>query len=322
MTSEGKQLGTVYGVKRFSWFLFVPKFDMIRGVGKDYMHGALLGVVKLLHSLWLNKDYHKNPWSLSKQLKEIHARYLRMKPPTCITRLPRGTVASFGHLKASEFRTFLLFYSIPCLYGILPEDYLQHFILLFESIYLLLQHSMSLSDLKKASQMLKHFCLKMKELYGARYESYNVHCLLHLASVVDGQASSYNNKVKLLEDMYVLGTLKTMALEGAGQAIVESLVAPVKHALKFYRLLLRREVIYSQEYSRVRKRNSYTVEFTKCLSQQAFGEIEYFLQCFLVCPNAAYCSETSSCNKPVGVAIAREFMKNTDLKIYTGGSFW
>lgn len=362
---------------------------MIRGVGIDYMHGALLGVVKLLLSLWLNKAYHKDPWSLSKQLKEIDARYLHMKPPSCITRLPRSIVANFGHLKASELRTFLLFYSIPCLYGILPEDYLQHFILLVESIYLLLKDSISLSDLNKATQMLKHFCLKMKELYGARYETYNVHCLLHLAERVcdlgplwshscfcfedfngelrklfcgtqgvvgqivlavsiqqkipellpiladypsakelylklNSQAISYNKKVKLFEDVYVLGTSKTMTLEGAEQAIVESLIGPVKHALKFYRLLLRREVIYSRKYSRVTKRNSYTVEFTKCHLQQAFGEIEYFLQCFLVCPNAAYCSETCSCNKPVGVAIVREFMKNSDLKIardqYTNAS--
>lgn len=93
-------------------------------------------------------------------------------------------ISNFSHLKASELRTFLLFYSIPCLYNILPDAYLQHLILLVQAIYLLLQDSISQSELKKASSLLKHFCLKIGYLYGPRYETYNVHCLLHLTDRV------------------------------------------------------------------------------------------------------------------------------------------
>ena len=121
--------------------MFVPKFDIIRGVVIDYMHSTLLGVVKMLLTLWSDKSYKGEPWSVCSRMKEIEEKYLKIGPLSCITRLPRSLIANFGHLKASEVRTFLLFYSIPCLYGILPEQYFQHHILLVEAIYLLLQDS-------------------------------------------------------------------------------------------------------------------------------------------------------------------------------------
>lgn len=164
--------------------MFVPKFDIIRGVAIDYMHSTLLGVVKMLLTLWSDKSYKGEPWSVCSRMKEIEERYLKIGPPSCITRLPRSLIANFGHLKASELRTFLLFYCIPCLYGILPEQYFQHYILLVEAIYLLLQDSISPRDIIKASSLLKHFCIRIKELYAARYETFNVHCLLHLTERV------------------------------------------------------------------------------------------------------------------------------------------
>jgi len=45
----------VYGVKGFSCFMFIPRFHIIRGVAVDYMHGTLLGVVKMLLQLWMDK---------------------------------------------------------------------------------------------------------------------------------------------------------------------------------------------------------------------------------------------------------------------------
>ena len=35
------------------------------------------------------------------------------------------------------------------------------------------------SDIAKASALLKHFCLRVKELCATRYETFNVHCFLH-----------------------------------------------------------------------------------------------------------------------------------------------
>lgn len=66
----------------------------------------------------------------------------------------------------------------------MPDEYFQHFILLVEAIWLLDQSSVSTLCLQKADNLLRHFCLRVEALYGRRYETFNVHCLLHLSECV------------------------------------------------------------------------------------------------------------------------------------------
>ena len=46
-----------YGIKGLAWSMMIPRFDIINGVGLDYLHNTLLGVVKMLSKLWFNKAY-------------------------------------------------------------------------------------------------------------------------------------------------------------------------------------------------------------------------------------------------------------------------
>jgi len=50
--------------------------------------------------------------------------------------------------------------------GILNEDYLQHYILFPEGLWLLLQSSVSLFDVNEAEMFLQNLCLKFAEYYG------------------------------------------------------------------------------------------------------------------------------------------------------------
>lgn len=87
-----------------------------------------------------------------------------------------------AHWKASEFRSFLLFYSLPCLWQILPEEYFQHFLLLVEAIWLLDQSSIPVKSIERAGLLLRHFCLRVEALYDSHYQTFN--CLLHLEECV------------------------------------------------------------------------------------------------------------------------------------------
>lgn len=176
---------TVHGVKGYSWFMFVPGFDIIHSIGIDYMHCVLLGVVKMLTNLWFDKSHTKERWSISSRVSEVDRRLSRIKPPNCISRVVRSISNYLCHWKASEFRSFLFFYGLPCLYNILPEDYFQHFLLLVDAVWLLNQECISQSNLAKSRRLFKHFCLEMDGLYGERYETFNVHCLLHLTKCVE-----------------------------------------------------------------------------------------------------------------------------------------
>ena len=45
-----------FGVKGLTWCMYFPKFDVIRGMAIDYMHAVLLGVLKMLTTLWFDKS--------------------------------------------------------------------------------------------------------------------------------------------------------------------------------------------------------------------------------------------------------------------------
>ena len=67
---------------------------------------------------------------------------------------------------ANELHNWVLYYSVPCLMGILPEDYLLNFILFVEALDILLQRKIESEDLKLARQLLKRFHMFWKSLYG------------------------------------------------------------------------------------------------------------------------------------------------------------
>jgi len=133
-------------------------------------------------------------------MKEIDQRYSMTGPPSCITRLLRSSMANFGHLKASELKTFLLFYCIPCLNGILPKKYFQYHTLLVEAIYLLLQDSYLPNNIAKASSLLKHFYHGVKELCAMHYKTFNVPCLLHRTERVKDLGSLWTHSCFSFED--------------------------------------------------------------------------------------------------------------------------
>ena len=70
---EGKY-SPVCGVKGYSWFMFVPGFDIIKGIGIDYMHCVLLGVTKMLMTLWFDKAHATEDWNVRKRLDEVDRR--------------------------------------------------------------------------------------------------------------------------------------------------------------------------------------------------------------------------------------------------------
>jgi len=74
--------------------------------------------------------------------------------------------ALFHFLSAAEYRSWLFFYSLPCMKGILSDDLFNHYALLVGGIYLLCQESISPADLKKAEMLLAHFVEMFDVYYG------------------------------------------------------------------------------------------------------------------------------------------------------------
>lgn len=133
-------------MKGLAWFSYLPFFDKLRRIAIGYMHCILLGVVKMLGMLWFDKLYKQEMFSIASRVTDVDQYLLAIKPPSFIPRLPRS-LSEISHCKAAELENFLLFYCLPCLIGILPQDQFQKISLLVYAMYILLQENITLQDI-------------------------------------------------------------------------------------------------------------------------------------------------------------------------------
>lgn len=171
----------VDGINGPSWFLY--HMDVVRGTAQDYMHQVFLGIARKLTHLWFDSSYHLLAFSLSKRLKDVNARLLNIKPPNFISRAP-ASIFKLKFWKASEFRSWLFYYSAAVLFNILPSIYFQHHLLLVETIYTLTSESISPESLDKCEVMLNYYVCMFSVLYGEAHMGINIHSLVHLTDTV------------------------------------------------------------------------------------------------------------------------------------------
>ena len=174
----------VSGVKGPSWLAALDNYDIIDGTGVDYMHAVLLGVVKTLLNLFFTKKFAKEPFNISDEVSKVDEAIEMVKLPSPIGRSPRSIEDNLKHFKASEFRSFLLFYGPIVLKDFLLSPYYDHFLILSDYIHILLLQKVTQEQLKHAEKLLYTFCCNVQNLYGPRFELANFHLLLHLADSV------------------------------------------------------------------------------------------------------------------------------------------
>lgn len=152
-----------------------PLFDLVLGLVPDYMHGVLLGVTKTLLHKWLSSANSKKRYFVGDKVKEISKRLKSISPPDYIERLPRDLEKHYAHFKANELQAWLLHYSLPCLTGILPDTYLQHFSMLSEGIHILLKNTIDDHDFARAQYLLDGFYKNFSDLYEDGSCGLNIH---------------------------------------------------------------------------------------------------------------------------------------------------
>ena len=170
------------GVKGPSMLSKIGHFDLVNGFVPDFLHCALLGVARQLVSLWFDSTNHEHPWYVGQPSKQAiyDDRVKNIVAPKEVRRLPRPITAR-EHWKGNEYKTFVLYYSLIIMQGILPQKYLNHFFLFVWSLHKLLGTCISADDLAKVKAALDLFIVQMEELYGVEHCTFNVHQLSHLA---------------------------------------------------------------------------------------------------------------------------------------------
>ncbi|XP_072019667.1 uncharacterized protein [Amphiura filiformis] len=175
---------TVNGIKGPSFLLALNSYSFVQGSVIDYMHGVLLGISKVLINLWFTSANASEAFSVYSDIAVVDARLLAIKVTHNISRVPRALGAHFKYWKASEFRSWLLYYSLPILADLMEKTFYYHYACFVEAIHLLSGSSISTDDIKKSYNNLVYFVFMFEPLYGSRYCGLNLHSLLHLPETV------------------------------------------------------------------------------------------------------------------------------------------
>jgi len=181
------------GVKGSCTLLHLYYFS-ITHVVVDYMHAILPGAVKS-HMEFLieacGSDHANQVWigldniRMGKEhvVKTIDSRMKLIQRSTA-SRKKIQMLSAMTSWKASEFRSWLLFYAIPCLAGLLKEKYLAHLQLLSTALHMLLQRQIIVKDVEEAHRLLVMYGFYFQKYFGESNMLYNIHLLTHICTGV------------------------------------------------------------------------------------------------------------------------------------------
>lgn len=303
----------INGLKTVSCMVGASDFDLINGFSIDYMHCALLGVMKKLMDLWLDTKNHAEPFYIPKKKQvELSKRIVSIKALSEITRKPRSVFERKDY-KANEYRTLLLYYLRYCLVDLLPMRYINHFQLFSSAIYMLLEEKVSKKNICIADVKLKKFADKFEDYYGEHNVTMNLHLLRHISKSVqylgplwaqsaftfetnNGVINRLNNAKKdilhniawkyaaksALEDKLqkngnkneiCLGSKTTIRVECAVEALIRNELEIDSNVLSIYRFISVRGKKISSLHSKIISTADYFVR----LDTGEMGAIKFFL---------------------------------------------
>ena len=182
MNLEGR-VSHVYGVNAFPPLVDLKDFNIVEGLTVDYMHTALLGVLRTFFNMFLDsKNYNQDYYLGSDKQKTIIDRLKRVKVPYELNRATRD-LSDIAYWKAHEWKTWLMV-CVPVLKGVLPEQYLTHLTKFVMGLTLLLGDKVTDDNVKRAEKHLKEYTQEAEVLYGKHVCTFNMHLLTHFADCV------------------------------------------------------------------------------------------------------------------------------------------
>ncbi|OXU28896.1 hypothetical protein TSAR_016628 [Trichomalopsis sarcophagae] len=111
----------IMGILGPSPLMYLKHFDLVKGMVLDFMHSCLLGVTESHMTILMTNAKEDYYIGSPAKIHLINERLLSIKPPSCIARIPRN-IEERNQWKASQWLSWLIYYSLICLQGILPDN--------------------------------------------------------------------------------------------------------------------------------------------------------------------------------------------------------
>ena len=167
---------------RYSCLLRLPYFDPVRMLIIDPMHNLYMGTAKyIFNSVWVKRNIID-----TNGIKKINYKITSwvISPEVRFARLP-ACMEHSSSFTAEQWMIWVNYYSLNCLYGIIPSDHLEvwrHFVL---ASRLLCKRQLSKDEIKVADALLLRFCSRFQTLYGPQTVTPNIHFHSHLSACIE-----------------------------------------------------------------------------------------------------------------------------------------
>ena len=146
------------------------------------MHSVLEGVIKNFFHHWFDSKYSHEPYSLRRHLEDIDKRLVRIQPPSFIPAAPRS-ITTYANWRAKEFLAFIIFYSIPVFYDIMPNNLFSNLKKLVIFLEFLLSKKISKSKLNLHQDLIESFLKELSILYKPTIMLSGIHEMVHFIEI-------------------------------------------------------------------------------------------------------------------------------------------
>lgn len=195
----------VNGVTGVSFLASLPKFNIVDGMIVDCLHGKFLGVARQFAKVWMGTEgiekvvSEEDPRGVNPPFyigtpantKKINKRITSLTPTVETRRMPRE-ISEVKYYKGRDWENYVLYFSVLLFKGILPEAFLNHWILYVQACYLLMHQALSHEEVDIADGLLDSYTSGIETLYKngdasinpqtpCKQMKFNVHLLDHAA---------------------------------------------------------------------------------------------------------------------------------------------
>lgn len=185
------------------------KIDFINLFPIDYMHCICLGVMKKIINSWSSGRFYKV--RLPARVINVISEYLDNLStflPEEFNRKPQK-LSEISYWKATQFRSFLLYFAPVVLKKHVNIAVYEHLLLLQTAVSILLsQRNLKKLGCDLAEQLLRTFVIHCKKIYGSDFLVHNVHALIHIAD--DARAYGVLDNISAFPFENHLGTIKKL----------------------------------------------------------------------------------------------------------------
>ena len=148
------------------------------------MHSILHGVIKTLFHFWFDQKYSSEQFSLRKNIQEIDKILVMIKPPSFFPCAPRS-IQDYSNWRAKEFLLFIIYYSVPVFFQIMPDDLYNNLLKLVVFLEFILSRTIKFTSLNVLQTLIESYVSELSVLYKPSIMLSGTHELLHFIQITE-----------------------------------------------------------------------------------------------------------------------------------------